>query len=66
MKTTPTSLKASLTKLVKLSNGVESVAIDIVEESIANGWKGFFPLKNQSNGKPKFTTDGVRDFIAEG
>jgi hypothetical protein len=66
LKTTPTSLKASLTKLVKLSNGVENVAIDIVEESIANGWKGFFPLKNQSNGKPKFTTDGVRDFIAAG
>jgi hypothetical protein len=32
-----------------MSGGYESKAIQIIEESISNGWKGFFEIK--SNGK---------------
>ena len=40
------SEQAALKKLAKLSDGVEMVAIEIIVESMANGWKGFFELKN--------------------
>lgn len=43
---TPQSEQASLNELVKLSNGDESIALKIIEQSMSNGWKGFFPLKN--------------------
>lgn len=66
LKTSPTGLKASITKLLKISGGDESVAIEIINESIANGWKGFFPLKDRNNGKPRFTTDGLSEFITQG
>jgi hypothetical protein len=36
---------AALASLAKLSNNVESAAIEIITQSIANGWKGFFALK---------------------
>jgi hypothetical protein len=35
-------------KLNKLSGGNESVALEIIEESIINGWTGFFKLKGFS------------------
>lgn len=41
------SLKAALKKLNRLANGNEETAIAIIEESMANGWKGFFKLKDQ-------------------
>lgn len=44
------SEQAGLNKLVKLSDGYEDVAIKIIEESLANNWKGLFKLKNESNG----------------
>ena len=38
-------------KLIKLSGGKEDVAIEILKQSIANGWQGIFELKiNQPNG----------------
>ena len=40
------SLKACYNKLVKLSKGNPAVASQIVDESIANNWAGFFELKN--------------------
>lgn len=42
-----------LKKLYKLSNGNESVAIEILDTSIANGWQGIFELKTQNNGNSK-------------
>jgi len=66
LKTSPTSLRASLTKLLKLTGGDEMTAIEIINESIANGWKGFFPLKNQNHGKRSFTADGLSEFITQG
>ena len=41
--------QAALSSLSKLASN-EFEAIEIIHESIANGWKGFFELKNKKNG----------------
>lgn len=41
--------QASLNELTKLSKGYELTAIEIILQSIAQGWKGFFELKQNSN-----------------
>jgi len=46
------SLKAALKKLNRLAEGNEQKAIEIIEESMANGWKGFFKLKDEQTKKP--------------
>ena len=46
---TPQSEQAALKDLVKLSNGDEQTALQIIEQSLAKGWKGFFTLKNETN-----------------
>lgn len=43
------SKESFLKKLNKLSNGNNEVAIEILDESISNGWQGIFPLKNNAN-----------------
>jgi hypothetical protein len=44
--------QASLSKLANMSKGDEATAIGIITQSIENGWKGFFELKNNtSNGR---------------
>lgn len=59
---TPQSEQAALKDLVKLSNGDEQTALQIIEQSLAKGWKGFFALKTEtyatgtnSNHKPSFS-----------
>ena len=47
------SEQASLNELVKLSDGHEDVAIKIIMQSMAKGWKGFFELKTEKNGTAK-------------
>lgn len=50
------SEQEALNVLVKLSDGIEETAIDIIQQSIANGWKGLFALKHEhgkgKNGSP--------------
>ena len=46
---TETSLKISFENLVRLSANNEQNAIEIINQSIANGWKGFFELKTTQN-----------------
>lgn len=41
----PESFTAWLQKLTRLSGGRSAVAIEILDESIANGWTGIFALK---------------------
>ncbi len=41
--------QAALHKLQNDSQGDEATAIRMVHQSIANGWQGIFPLKNQKN-----------------
>lgn len=49
------SEQAALNKLVKLSEGYELTAIKIIEESLANNWKGFFKLKNENNANTNYS-----------
>ena len=68
---TPQSEQAALKDLVKLSDGDEQIALQIIEQSLAKGWKGFFALKNETNAtgisynrKPTFTeqqSNALRD-----
>ena len=41
---------ATLQELTKLSNGQEDIAIKILNQSMANGWKGLFNLKEDAKG----------------
>ena len=45
----PISEQGSLKKLSELAENNEKTAILIIHQSIENGWKGFFELKNKSN-----------------
>ena len=45
-----TSIQAALMDLNTKSKQDENVACKIIMQSIANGWKGFFELKNNNNG----------------
>jgi hypothetical protein len=58
--------------LNNLASGIEDIAIKIIHQSMANGWKGFFQLKNNNqNGTSKnsngrnYTTDQSPDELAE-
>jgi hypothetical protein len=43
------SQQAQLTELANLSNGDQETAISIIRQSVANGWKGLFKLKDKEN-----------------
>lgn len=43
------SIEACFKMLYKLSDGDYSIALKIIEQSIANNWAGIFPLKNNGN-----------------
>lgn len=45
------SEQAALHELVSIAYGKEETAISIIKQSMAKGWKGFFPLKNSDNGQ---------------
>jgi len=47
---TPTGLKATFTKLKRISQESHSIAMQIIDQSLENGWQGLFELKNTSNG----------------
>ena len=53
-----------LKHLVSLSNGFENVAIEIINQSMANGWKGLFELKNITNGKQSSSRNSGVDFYS--
>lgn len=55
---TPQSEQAALVELRNKSSGDEATAIAILHQSMANGWKGFFELKNENNGKNGNTKNG--------
>lgn len=62
---TPQSEQASLMQLVKLSDGLETTAIKIIEQSMANGWKGFFELKTNTYGNTKNNQTGTNHVTDE-
>jgi 5-formaminoimidazole-4-carboxamide-1-beta-D-ribofuranosyl 5'-monophosphate synthetase len=45
------SEQAALMKLSDVSQSDEIEAIEVIKESMANGWKGFFERKNKKNGQ---------------
>ena len=67
------SEQAALNVLSKMSGGHEEKAIKIILQSIENGWKGFFELKNETNGTGTtknnsannygYTPEGINDII---
>lgn len=50
------SEKSAITKLGKLAGGNPETAIKIIDQTIDNGWKGFFNLKTNENGKKQGAT----------
>ena len=54
----PISEQAALRKLSKLTN-YEHEAINILHQSIENGWKGLFKLKTDTNIYGKLSQDGL-------
>jgi hypothetical protein len=65
-KYTPRGMRASFTHLMNLSKGNELVAAQIIQQSIQNGWKGFFPLKGGKGNDSSVTPEGLHDFIVQG
>jgi len=52
------SEQAALKKLCELSSGKEDIALKIIENSISNGWQGFFAVEKKQNGSSgKMTTE---------
>ena len=43
------SIKSNISQLMKLAKNDNEIAIQILDQSIANGWQGLFELKNQNN-----------------
>lgn len=55
----PQSEQAAINDLVKIGNGNEETCIEVIHQSMAKGWKGFFELKNdygKSNSTNKRST----------
>lgn len=57
--------QAALHNLQKISNDDEETAIQIIKQSIAQGWRGLFPLKQQraAASTPKYDSDELRAYI---
>jgi hypothetical protein len=62
--------QTALNELLKLSKGKEFTALEIIQRSIANGWKGFFEIKPNNNGQnnkyEKPTAEDVLERIRNG
>lgn len=50
------SEKRALSELLNLADNDEKTAVKIIQQSIDNGWKGFFELKNKKQEKTKLYT----------
>ena len=53
----PIGEKAAIGKLMRLSQGCHEVQEQIIQQSIENGWKGIFDLKEQNQSKTKSALD---------
>jgi len=53
----PIGEKAAIGKLMRLSQGCHEVQAQIIQQSIENGWKGIFELKEQKQSKTKSALD---------
>jgi len=65
----PIGEKAAIGKLMRLSQGCHEVQEQIIQQSIENGWKGIFDLKQQKQSKTKSALDNwqkARNLINNG
>ena len=65
----PIGEKAAIGKLMRLSQGCHEVQEQIIRQSIENGWKGIFNLKEQKQSKTKSALDNwekARNLINNG
>ena len=65
----PIGEKAAIGKLMRLSQGCHEVQEQIINQSIENGWKGIFDLKQQKQSKTKSALDNwqkARNMINNG
>ena len=65
----PIGEKAAIGKLMRLSQGCHEVQEQIIQQSIENGWKGIFELKEQKQSKTKSALDNwqkARNMINNG
>ena len=53
----PIGEKAAIGKLMRISQGCHEVQEQIINQSIENGWKGIFDLKEQKQSKTKSALD---------
>lgn len=58
------SEQAAKNELINLSGNNAEIAIKIIEQSIAKGWKGFFKLNNNGNGTDKKNIGASNEAIA--
>ena len=65
----PIGEKAAIGKLMRISQGCHEVQEQIIQQSIENGWKGIFDLKEQKQSKTKSALDNwqkARNLINNG
>lgn len=62
---TPNSENLAINELFKLSSGNEQTAISIINQSITNGWKGLFAIKNQSSNQPTKRNTGAYELLEQ-
>ncbi len=60
---TPVGEQAALHKLFKESNEDLQIAIEMINESVANGWRGIFPLKKNKNGQSNKTRFDSEEYL---
>lgn len=59
------SINAALNSLVKLSSSNWGVAMQIIDQSIANGWKGFFELAGSKETNPADTLKAIPENLSK-
>ena len=58
---TGTALKLALTKANKIAGGDMDTVREVFEQSIRNGWKGVFPLKEEKKSQREELAQAWRD-----
>lgn len=58
-KYTDRGMKAVTAHLLEISGHNEQVAIEIIKQSITQGWQGLFELKNKQNGSIQNNSAGI-------
>lgn len=62
-KYTPRGEQGALHTIQKFSNNDYKTAIEIINQSIVNGWRGLFKLKESKQGNSKLTREGTLKWL---